>query len=174
MKWFHSFFYYFAHLLPVLVIIIHMYNPNQFFFAPEHKAFAFSPQPFKFLAPILLDFFLVFSLCWPALMTFPRVHYDFLVHPHPLWVIWPLLRFPVQFAFVPLHFFQFDSLCNSPSFVLFPSESMFLRFFAPCPLKYLILMWLLPTVIGQEKHVAVCDWSESVVLLFSAYNFCRF
>ena len=23
------------------------------------------------------------------------------------------------------------------------------------------------TMIGQEKHVALCDWSESVMLLFS-------
>ena len=111
-------------------------------------------------------FLLGFSPCWPALMTSRRVQNEFFVHPHPFWVVWPPMRFPVRFALVQLHFFQFD-LCNSPICVLLPLEITFKCFFAPCLLEYLVLMRLLPghrLRLDKKKHVAVCDWSESIIV----------
>ena len=118
------FFYYVAHLSPVLVIIIHV-QPKPIVF---HQNIGPSPSRLSHSNSLHHSpwiFLLAFSPCWPALMTSGRVHYDFFVHPRPFWVVWPLMRFPIQFALVQLHFFEFDPLCNSPMCVLFPLESMF-------------------------------------------------
>ena len=87
-------------------------------------------------------------------MTSRRVHYDFFVHSRPFWVVWPLMRFPVRFALVQLHFVHFDPLCNPPDLCAFPFRKYILMFFYAMPAQTLdtdaaFTMW--STVIGQEK-----------------------
>ena len=101
-------------------------QPKPNVFSSEHRAFTILPQPFKFLVPIPLEYF---THNFPVLVCFDDISEGlllfFFVHPCPLWVVWPPMSFPVRFALVQLHFFQFDSLCNSPICMLFPLERTF-------------------------------------------------
>ena len=118
------FFYYVAHLLPVLVIIIHMYNPNQLFF---HQNIGPSPSCLSLSNSLHQSpwiFLLTFSPCWSALMTSRRVHYDSLCIPSILGCL-ASDAFSCSICFGAVSFFQFDSLCDSPICVLFPLESTF-------------------------------------------------